>query len=77
MEIDEDEDYNMNLVQSPVKHKQKSTSKKSAKGKKQSKNPTLVPKCPRRKSTRSVNKFRLNSKAMFDPSIKKENLIII
>jgi hypothetical protein len=34
-----------------------------------------VPKHPRRNSTRVVNKFRLNSKAMFDPSIKKENLI--
>jgi hypothetical protein len=77
MEIDEDEDYTMNPVQSPVKQKQKSTSKKSAKGKKQSKKPTPVPKFPRRNSTRAVNKFRLNSKAMFDPSIKKENLIII
>jgi hypothetical protein len=36
-----------------------------------------MPKYPRRNSTRAVNKFRLNSKAMFDPSIKKENLIII
>jgi hypothetical protein len=36
-----------------------------------------VPKCPRRNSTRAANKFRLNSKAMFHPSIKKENLIII
>jgi hypothetical protein len=36
-----------------------------------------VPKFPRRNSTRAANKFRLNSKAMFHPSIKKENLIII
>jgi hypothetical protein len=77
MEIDEDEDYTMNPIHSPVKQKHKSTSKKSAKGKKQRKKPTPVPKCPRRNSTRAVNKFRLNSKAMFDPSIKKENLIII
>jgi hypothetical protein len=28
-------------------------------------------------STRDANKFRLNSKAMFHPSIKKENIIII
>jgi hypothetical protein len=36
-----------------------------------------VSKYPRKNSTRDVNKFRLNSKAMFDPSIKKENLIVI
>jgi hypothetical protein len=36
-----------------------------------------MPKYPRRNSTRAVNKFRLNSKAMFDPSIKKDDLIII
>ena len=34
MEIDEDEDYIMNPIHSPVKQKHKSTSKKSAKGKK-------------------------------------------
>ena len=77
MEIDEDEDYTMNPVQSPVKQKHKSTNKKSAKGKKQRKYPIHVPKCPRRKSTRVVNKFRLNSKEMFHPSIKKDNLISI
>jgi hypothetical protein len=77
MEVDEDEDYNVNPIQSTVKHKQKSTIKKGAKGKKQGKKPTLVSKYPRRNSTRVVNKFRLNSKAMFDPSIKKENLIVI
>jgi hypothetical protein len=36
-----------------------------------------VPKCPRRNSTSVAIKFRLNSKAMFHPSIKKENIIII
>jgi hypothetical protein len=77
MEIDVDEDYTMNPIHSPVKKKHKSTIKKSAKGKKQRKKPTPVPKYPRRNSTRVVNKFRLNSKAMFDSSIKKENLIII
>ena len=75
--IDVDEDYTMNPIHSPVKQKQKSAIKKSAKGKKQRKTPTPVPKYPRRNSTRVVNKFRLNSKAMFDPSIKKEDLIII
>jgi len=77
MEIDVDEYYTMNPIHSPVKQKQKSTIKKSAKGKKQRKKPAHVPKYPRRNSTRVVNKFRLNSKAMFDPSIKKEDLIII
>jgi hypothetical protein len=33
-EIDEDEDYTMSPVQTPVKQKHKSTSKKNAKGKK-------------------------------------------
>jgi hypothetical protein len=75
--IDVDEDYTMNPIHSPVKQKQKSAIKKSAKGKKQRKTPTPVPKYPRRNSTTAVNKFRLNSKAMFDSSIKKENLIII
>ena len=32
---------------------------------------------PRRNSTRATIKFSLKSKAMFHPSIKKENLIII
>jgi hypothetical protein len=41
------------------------------------KKPTPVPKCLRRNFTRVANKFRLNSKAMFHPSIKKENFIII
>jgi hypothetical protein len=77
MEVDEDEDYNVNPIQSTVNHKHKSTIKKGAKGKRQGKKPTLVPKYPRRNSTRAVNKFRLNSKAMFDPSIKKENVIVI
>jgi hypothetical protein len=69
MEIDKDEDYTVNPIHSPVKKKHESTSKKNAKGKKQRKKPIHVPKCPRRKYT--------NSKTMFDPSIKNENLIII
>jgi hypothetical protein len=32
---------------------------------------------PRRNSTRITNKYRLRSKAMFDPSIKKEDVIVI
>jgi hypothetical protein len=76
-EIDEYEDFTTIPVQTPVKQKQQATGKKNAKGKKQSKKQTPVPKFPRRNSTRAANKFRLNSKAMFHPSIKKEYLIII
>jgi len=32
---------------------------------------------PRRNSTRVTNKYRLKSKAMFNPSIKEENVIVI
>jgi hypothetical protein len=77
MEVDEDEYYNVNPIQSTVKNKHKSTIKKGFKGKKQGKKPTLVPKYARRNSTRAINKFRLNSKALFGPSIKIENLIVI
>jgi hypothetical protein len=76
-EFDEYEVYTTSPVQTPIKQKQQSTSKKTAKGKKQSKKKTPVPKLPRRNSTRAANKFRLNSKALFHRSIKKENLIII
>jgi hypothetical protein len=34
-------------------------------------------KYPRRNSTWVANKYRLKSKAMFDPSIKEENVIVI
>jgi hypothetical protein len=66
-------------AQSKVQSKQKKQSigKRVAKGKKKSKKKEPVSKYPRRNSTRAANKFRLNSKAMFHPSIKKENLIII
>jgi hypothetical protein len=76
-EVDENEDYTICPVQTPFKWKQRSTSKKNEKGKKQSKKSTTVPKCPRKNSTRVANKFRLNSKVMFHLSIKKENLNII
>jgi hypothetical protein len=77
MEVDEDGDYIVNPIKSTIKNKKKSTIKKGSKGKKKGKKPTLVPKYPRINSTRDVNKFRLNSKAMFDLSIKNENLIVI
>jgi hypothetical protein len=76
-EFDEHEDYITSLVQSPTKKKKQPIGKKTTKGKKQSKKKTHVPKCPIRNSTRAANKFRMNSKAMFHPSIKTDNLVII
>jgi hypothetical protein len=76
-EIDEYEDYTTSSVQTPVKQKQQFASKKNANGKKLRKKKKPVPKCPRRNSTRDANKFRLNFKEMFHPSINKENLTII
>jgi len=76
-EFHEYEVYTTSPVQTPIKQKQQSTGKKTVKCKKHSKKKTPIPKFPRRNSTRDDNKFRLNSKAMFHPSIKKENLIII
>jgi hypothetical protein len=32
---------------------------------------------PSRSKTRATNKFKLNSKALFDPSIKTDNVIFI
>jgi hypothetical protein len=34
-------------------------------------------KYPNRHKTRATNKLRLNSKALFKPSLKKDNLIIL
>jgi hypothetical protein len=76
-ESDEPKDYITSPVQIPAKQKKQPTGNKIAKGKKQSKKKTHVPKYPRINSTKAANKFRLNSKSMFHPSIKKENLIII
>jgi hypothetical protein len=65
MEIDVDEDYTMNPIHSPVKKKHNSTIKKSAKGKKQRKKATHVPKFPRRNSTRETKKSNSKSEAVF------------
>jgi hypothetical protein len=72
----EPEDYITSPVESRAKQKKQPTGKKTAKGKKKIKN-TPVPKYPRRNSTRAANKFRLNSKVIFHPFVKKENIIII
>jgi hypothetical protein len=77
MEEDTNEDYNISSIKPTVKHKQKSTSKKGATGKKQRNKSAPVSQYPRRNSTRVANKYRLTSKAMFDPSIKEENVIVI
>jgi hypothetical protein len=74
LEADSDEDYN---VKTTVSHKAPETSKKDVAIKRQKKKYVLVSQNPRRNSTRVTNKYRLRSKAMFDPSIKKEDVIVI
>jgi hypothetical protein len=74
---DEPEDYTTSPVQSLMKQKKKSTGKRVEEGKKKTKKKEPISKYPKINSTRAENKFRLNSKALFHPSIKKENLIII
>jgi hypothetical protein len=59
-----------------VNHKHKLTSKKGATRKNKIINLNLS-QYPRRNSTRVSIKYRLKSKAMFDPSIKEENEIVI
>jgi hypothetical protein len=58
------------------KHESPETSKRGVAVKRQ-KEYVPVSKRPRRNSTRITNKYRLRSKAMFDPSIKKEDVIVI
>jgi hypothetical protein len=74
MEADSDEDYD---VKTTIKHKAPETSKKDVVVKRQKKKYLPVSQNPRRNSTRVTNKHRLRSKAMFDPSIKKEYGIVI
>jgi hypothetical protein len=74
MEADSDEDYD---VKTTVKHKAPETSKKDVAVKRKKKKYVPVSQNPRRNSTRVTNKYRLRSKAMFDPSIKKEDVIVI
>jgi hypothetical protein len=64
-------------VKTTVNHKAPETSKKDVAIKMQNKKYVLVSQNPRRNSTRVTNKYRLRSKAMFDPSIKKEDVIVI
>jgi hypothetical protein len=70
--FDEDSD-----VKTTIKHRSPETSKKGAAVKRQKKKYVPMSQNPRRNSTRVTNKYRLRSKAMFDPSIKKEDVIVI
>jgi hypothetical protein len=54
-----------------------STSKRGAAVKGKRVKGVSVSQKPRRNSTRVTNKYRLKSKAMFNPSIKEENIIVI
>jgi hypothetical protein len=73
-EEDSDEDFD---IQNTVKHESPSTSRKSSAVKKTKNKGAPVSQNPRRNSTRVTNKYRLNSKSMFNPSIKEENVIVI
>jgi hypothetical protein len=74
MEADSDEDYD---VKTTVNHKAPETSKKDVVVKRKKKRYVPVSQNPRRNSTRVTNKYKLRSKSMFDPSIKKEDVIVI
>ena len=65
------------IAQTTVKTKMPSTSKKNVAVKGKRKKGVCVSQNPQRNSTRDTNKYRINSKAMFNPSIKEENTIII
>jgi hypothetical protein len=65
------------VAQTTVKSEMPSTNKRSAAIKGKKVKGVCVSHKPRRNSTRVTNKYRLKSKAMFNPSIKEENTIII
>jgi hypothetical protein len=69
-----EEDYDVKPL---VGHKALETSKSGVAVKRQRNKYVDVSKKHRRNSTRITNKYRLRSKAMFDPSIKKEDVIVI
>jgi hypothetical protein len=73
-EEDSDEDYNVTLS---ANHKASTTSKKNAAVKRKKKKCVPVPQDPRRNYTRVTNKYRLRPKAVFDSSIKREDVIVI
>jgi hypothetical protein len=69
-----DEDYD---VKTTVKNKSPATSNKGAVVKRKKNKYVSVSQNPKRNSTRATNKYRLRSKAMSNPSIKEENVIVI
>jgi len=73
-ENDSNKDFN---TQTTVKHESPSTSKRGAAIKGKRVKGVYVSQKPRRNSTGVTNKYRLKSKAMFNPSIKEENVIVI
>jgi hypothetical protein len=73
-ENDSDNDLD---TQTTVNLETPSTSKRGAATKGKRVKGVFVSQKPRRNSTRVTNKYRLKSKAMFNPSIKEENFIII
>jgi hypothetical protein len=58
------------IAQTAVKSEMPSTSIKNVAVKGKRKKGACVSQKPQRNSTRDTNKFRMNSKAMFNPSIK-------
>jgi hypothetical protein len=62
---------------SKSKHESPSTSKRGVEVKRTKVKGVSASQKPRRNSTRVTNKYRLKSKAMFNPSIKEENVIVI
>jgi hypothetical protein len=73
-EEDLDEDFD---IQTTTKHEFPSTSKKGPAFKRTKNKGVSVSQKPRRNSTRVTNKYRLKFKAIFNPSIKEENIIVI
>jgi hypothetical protein len=73
----ETESDNDLAAQTTVKSEMPSTNKRSVAIKGKKGKGVYVSQKPQRNSTRVTNKYRLKSKAMFNPSIKEENTIII
>jgi hypothetical protein len=73
-EEDLDEDFD---IETTTNHELPSTSKKGAANKRTKNKGVPLSQNPRRNSTRVTNKYKLKSKAMFNPSIKEENVIVI
>ena len=69
-----DEDFDS---QTSAKHELPSTSKMGTTVKRTKNKGVPLSQNSRRNSTRVTNKYRLKSKAMFNPSIKEENFIVI